>query len=77
MRKGTIKLALDDAGIKTEEQLQKWLKKRRKDELYTLYMQATDYEGEDYRDITRNTLKYIFEIEFEELQNNRKNDILV
>lgn len=77
MRKGTIKCALDDAGIKTEEQLQKWLRKRRKDELYTLYMQATDYEGEDYRDITRNTLKYIFEIEFEELQNNRKNDILV
>lgn len=77
MRKGTIKYALDDAGIKTEEQLQKWLRKRRKDELYTLYMQATDYEGEDYRDITRNTLKYIFEIEFEELQNARKNDILV
>lgn len=76
MRKGTIKCTLAEEGIETWEQLNKWLRKRKKDELYTLYMQATDYEGEDYRDITRNTLKDIFAIEFEELLERRKNDPL-
>ena len=46
--------------FKSQDELVDWLKSQRKDYLYSLYMQDTNYDGLGYRKITRNNLKDIF-----------------
>lgn len=46
--------------FKNEDELKLWLKQQKKDYLYSLYMQDTNYDGVGSRYITRNQLKDMF-----------------
>lgn len=43
-----------------DKELENWLRKQRKEYLYSMYMEETNYEGVGYREITRKQLKDIF-----------------
>lgn len=46
--------------FKSCEELEDWLRRQRKDYLYSIYMQDTNYDGMSYRKITKKQLKDIF-----------------
>lgn len=46
--------------FKNYEELEDWLRRQRKDYLYSIYMQDTNYDGMSYRKITKKQIKDIF-----------------
>lgn len=57
--------------FKNENELENWLKHQKKDCLYSIYMQETNYDGATSREITRNELKEMIRTEYYKLEEER------